>query len=106
MPSYVADGLFACYRVVLCNSQVEVIAPRRAYVKMSGSLTILVDERKEGRCALKLDVTDFESGSLCHEPDRNSPHLVSISRAGPMAVTTVPNMSRRAATRQVELRPV
>ena len=75
---YVADGLFARYMVVLCNSQVEVIAPRRAYVKMSGWLTILVDDRKEGRRALKLEVADFEAGSLHHGADRNSPHLVSL----------------------------
>jgi len=75
---YVVDGLFARYMVTLCNSQVEVIAPRRAYVRMAGSLTISLEDRKEGRRALRLEVTDFEAGSIHHGPDRNSPHLISL----------------------------
>ena len=75
---YVNDGLFARYMVTLCNSQVEVIAPKRAYVRLDGSLTISVDDRKEGRRALRLQVDDFEAGSLYHGSDRNSPHLVSL----------------------------
>ena len=75
---YVADGLFARYMVALCNSQVEVIAPRRAYVRLAGSLSVSLDDRKEGRRALRLEVADFEAGSIYHGPDRNSPHLVSL----------------------------
>jgi hypothetical protein len=75
---YVANGLFLRYMVTLCNSQVEVIAPKRAYVKLTGSLTISVEDRKEGRRAMRLDVDDFEAGSLYHGPDRNSPHLISL----------------------------
>ena len=75
---YVTDGLFARYMVALCNSQVEVVAPRRAYVRLAGSLSISVDDRKEGRRALKLEVADFEAGSLYHGADRNSPHLISL----------------------------
>ena len=41
-------------------------------------LTILVDDSKEGRRALKLEVADFEAGSLHQGADRNSPHLVSL----------------------------
>ena len=75
---YVVDGLFLRYMVTLCNSQVEIIAPRRAYVKMMGSLTVSVEDHRQGRQLLRLVVDDFEAGSLHHGRDRNSPHLISL----------------------------
>lgn len=75
---YVKGGLFLRYVVALCNAQVEVIAPRRAYVKLDGRVTVTVDDKREGRRAQRLDVTDFEAASIHHGKDRNSPHLISL----------------------------
>jgi hypothetical protein len=75
---YVKGGLFMRYMATLCNSQVEVVAPRRAYVKLQGMITATVEDRKEVRRAQRLDVTDFEAASIHHGGDRNSPHLISL----------------------------
>jgi hypothetical protein len=75
---YAGEGLFTRYMVALCNAQVEVIAPRRAWVKMAGSITVSVEDRKEGKRAQRLDVENFEAGSLLHGADRQSPHLITL----------------------------
>ena len=62
-------GLYLRYIVALCNAQVEVIAPRRAYVALSGHLEF------GGR---QLDVDGFEGGSLWHTEDNFSPHVVVL----------------------------
>jgi hypothetical protein len=62
-------GLYLRYIVALCNAQVEIIAPRRAYVALSGSLLY------GGR---HVDVNGFEGGSLWHTHDRYSPHVVIL----------------------------
>ncbi len=62
-------GLYLRYIVALCNAQVEVIAPRRAYVSLSGSLMF------GGR---QIDVDGFEGGSLWHTDDLYSPHVVAL----------------------------
>ena len=75
---YIKGGLFMRYMATLCNSQVEVVAPRRAYVKLQGMITVTVADRKEVRRAQRLEVTDFEAASIHHGGDRNSPHLISL----------------------------
>ncbi len=75
---YVQDGLFLRYVVALCNAQVELVAPRRAWVRLKGSLTVAVEDRKEGKKAMRLDVADFEAGSIHHGGDRYSPHLITL----------------------------
>lgn len=75
---YVRDGLYLRYVVALCNAQVEVVAPRRAWVRLDGSLSIAVEDRKEGKKAMRLDVDEFEAGSIHHGGDRHSPHLISL----------------------------
>jgi hypothetical protein len=75
---HVTGGLYMRYVAALCNSQVDVIAPRRAYVKLDGWVAVTVDSRRESRRAQRLDVSDFEAASLAHEHDRNSPHLMIL----------------------------
>lgn len=74
---YVEDGLFLKYMVVLCNAQVEVIAPRRSYVKLDGHL-LMTDEGKKSGQVRNVDLKNFDAGSIHHGSDRNSPHLITL----------------------------
>ena len=71
-------GPFVKYMVVLCNSRIDVVAPRRSYVRLGGAISVLVQDRKRELKAKLLDVTGFDAGSLYHGDDRHSPHLISI----------------------------
>lgn len=62
-------GLYLRYIVALCNSQIDVIAPRRAYVSLSGCLLF------GGR---RVDIDGFEGGSLWHTDDMYSPHIIAL----------------------------
>lgn len=66
-------GLYLRYIVALCNAQVEIIAPRRAYVALRGCLLF------GGR---RVDVDGFEGGSLWHTHDMYSPHVVALFSSG------------------------
>jgi hypothetical protein len=66
-------GLYLRYIVALCNAQVEIIAPRRAYVAFRGYLLF------GGR---RVDVDGFEGGSLWHTHDMYSPHVVALFGSG------------------------
>ena len=75
-------GLFQRYLVVLCNSRVDLIAPRRALVTLSGHLSVMIEggrgpNRRDTRRAERLVVDGFDAGSLMHGRDRNSPHLIT-----------------------------
>jgi hypothetical protein len=63
------SGLYLRYIVALCNAQVEVIAPRRAYVQLQGQLAF--GQRF-------VDIDGCEGGSLGHADDMYSPHLVLL----------------------------
>ena len=69
LASHVQAGLYLRYIVALCNSQVEVIAPRRAYVRLQGNLAF--GNRH-------VDVDGCEGGSLGHADDMYSPHLILL----------------------------
>lgn len=73
LAGHAQSGLYLRYIVALCNAQVEVIAPRRAYVALSGSLVF------GGR---RIDIDGFEGGSLWHTDDMYSPHIVALFGAG------------------------
>jgi hypothetical protein len=74
----VRGGSFQRYMVVLCNSRVEVVAPRRALVRLEGHLSVMVQTRKDSRRAVRLELDGYDAGSLLHGDDRNSPHLISL----------------------------
>lgn len=78
MARHIRNGLFLRYMVVLCNAQVDVIAPRRAYVKLEGHLSVMVERNNETRRAQRVELDGFEAGSICHGGDRNSPHLITL----------------------------
>lgn len=78
LAQHVRGGSFQRYMVVLCNSRVEVVAPRRALVSLEGHLSVMVESRKDSRRPVRLDVDGFDAGSLFHGGDRNSPHLISL----------------------------
>ena len=78
LSQHVLGGAFQRYMVVLCNSRVEVVAPRRAMVRLEGYLSVMVEDRKDSRRAVRLEMDGFDAGSLVHGGDRNSPHLISL----------------------------
>jgi len=77
---YADDNLYTRYLVVLCNSQVEVIAPPRAYVVLEGDMLVVRDV--QGHHGRYLDVTGCEAGSIYHAGDKNSPHLITLFYKG------------------------
>ncbi len=69
------DGsLYSRFLAALCNTQVRPIAPRRAYVALSGQIQL---PNKRG----PLELDRFGGGSLLHGNDPYSPHLVLLSTA-------------------------
>jgi len=78
LAQHVRGGLFLRYIVVLCNSRVEVVAPRRALVALEGHIPMFTATAKNPRKVQRLDVDGYDAGSLHHGSDRNSPHLVSL----------------------------
>ena len=68
------NGLYSRYAVALCNAQVEVIAPRRAYVLLGGHITA------SGR---EVCLEGHEAGSMWHTDDMYSPHLITLFAPGP-----------------------
>ncbi|HJP30218.1 MAG TPA: hypothetical protein QGF95_06660 [Candidatus Latescibacteria bacterium] len=78
LSQHVRGGAFQRYMVVLCNSRVEVVAPRRALVRLEGHLSVMVEKGKDSRRAVRLEVDGFDAGSLHHGRDRNSPHLITL----------------------------
>ncbi len=78
LTQHVCGGPFQRYMVVLCNSRVEVVAPRRALVRLDGHLSVMVEKGKDSRRAVRLELDGYDAGSLLHGRDRNSPHLISL----------------------------
>lgn len=75
---HIRGGIFPKYMAVLCNSRVEVVAPRRALVTLKGHLSVIVEGRRNSRRAERLDMDGYDAGSLFHGGDRNSPHLITL----------------------------
>lgn len=70
-----AEGsLYSRFLTVLCNTQIQPIAPRRAYVSISGSIQ-LPTQRK------LLEINGYSGGSLLHGNDPYSPHIVLLAKA-------------------------
>jgi len=63
------NGLYATYVVALCNAEIEVIAPRRAYVELQGHVVL------PGR---RVPLDGYQGGSMWHTDDMYSPHLVTL----------------------------
>ena len=79
LAAHIRGGQFQKYMVVLCNSRVEVVAPRRSLVKLEGHISVIVDTTgKSSRRAHRLDVDEYDAGSLHHGGDRNSPHFITL----------------------------
>ncbi len=72
------DGLFVQYLIALCNSQVEVIAPRRAYVQLSGHIVAPVRDSNDNLERRELALEGFAGGSILHSNDAYSPHLIVL----------------------------
>ena len=79
LAAHIRGGQFQKYMVVLCNSRIDVVAPRRSLVKLDGHISVIVDRTgKSSRRAQRLDVDEYDAGSLHHGNDRNSPHLITL----------------------------
>ena len=64
--------------VVMCNAQLDVIAPRRSYVKLDGHLLVTAGGKQESGQVKRVDLKDFSADSIHHGSDRNSPHLITL----------------------------
>ena len=73
-------GFYEKYVVAMCN--VEEIAPRRAYVKLEGTIPI-AESAEGGRKLQHLDFGGFEGCSVGHGDDIYSPHLIILFAIGP-----------------------
>ena len=79
LAAHIRGGQFQKYMVVLCNSRIEVVAPRRSLVKLEGHISVIVDTTgKSSRRAHRLEVDEYDAGSLHHGGDRNSPHFITL----------------------------
>lgn len=78
LAQHASGGTFLRYMVVLCNTQLEPVAPRRAYVRLKGHITILVSSEKGTRRSQRVVVTGCDAGSLHHGNDKNSPHFITL----------------------------
>ena len=80
LTQHIRGGAFQKYMVVLCNSRVDIIAPRRSLVRLGGHISVMVDARgsRDSRRAHRLDLEEYDAGSLQHGGDRNSPHLITV----------------------------
>ena len=70
LAQHISGGPFLRYMVVLCNSQIDVVAPRRALVQLDGHLTAIVAGKQGARKPERLDITGADAGSLFHGSDR------------------------------------
>jgi hypothetical protein len=78
LAQHASGGSFLRYMVVLCNAQLEPVAPRRAYVRLKGHITILVNSEKGTRRSQRVVVTGCDAGSIHHGNDKNSPHFITL----------------------------
>jgi hypothetical protein len=69
LASHAQEGLYAAYVVALCNAQIDAVAPRRAYVTLSGHVAL------PGR---QVELEGYQAGSMWHTDDMYSPHLVTL----------------------------
>jgi len=81
------DSPHSPYVAALCNMEVEVVAPRRAWVTLSGTVPMSAPgsrggSRRNSRM-VRVDVDGYLAGSLGHGDDGASPHLVTLFAPGP-----------------------
>lgn len=70
-----AEGsLYSRLLTVLCNTQIQPIAPRRAYVSVSGRIQLPTQRQP-------LEIKGYSGGSLLHGNDPYSPHIVLLATA-------------------------
>ena len=77
---YARGGLYEQYMLALCNSQVEMIAPRRAYVKLDGFVSTVLRSAGQGRRPDKVPMQGYEGVSISHSNDMYSPHVIVLYR--------------------------
>ncbi|MFT5090473.1 MAG: hypothetical protein ACI8PG_004853 [Planctomycetota bacterium] len=68
----VEGSLYSRFLTVLCNTQLQPIAPRRAYVSFSGRIQLPTHGNP-------LEMSHYSGGSLLHGNDPYSPHIVLLS---------------------------
>ena len=75
---YAKGGLYERYMLALCNSQVEMIAPRRSYVRLDGNITTTVRSSGGQRKAEQVNMAGHEGVSISHSNDMYSPHIIIL----------------------------
>jgi len=70
------------YVAVLCNMEVEVVAPKGAWVSLTGTVPMSAPgSRRRGRVS-RVEVDGYLAGSLGHDEDAASPHLITLFGPG------------------------
>jgi len=80
LASEVRGGLYERFAVAMCN--VQGVAPRRAYVILEGTVSVLVEGEDGNRRRQSLDLTECEGCSIGHGDDLYSPHLILLFGMG------------------------
>jgi hypothetical protein len=72
----VRGGLYE--RFIVAMSNVQGVAPRRAYAILEGTISVLVEEEDGSRRRQSLNLTGCEGCSIGHGDDLYSPHLILL----------------------------
>lgn len=62
----------------LCNMEIECVAPRRAWVQLSGSIPVHAPRGTRTDRYVRTKVDGYTAASLGHGDDASSPHLITL----------------------------
>lgn len=80
---YLGESTYSSYVAALCNMEVEVVAPRRAWVTLAGNVPMSTPGKRRNSRMERVDVEGYLAGSLGHDEDGASPHLITLFAPGP-----------------------
>ncbi|MEW6750175.1 MAG: hypothetical protein AB1505_04275 [Candidatus Latescibacterota bacterium] len=81
MAREVRSGVYERCLAALCN--VESVVPRRAWARLDGGVSMLVEDEGGARRAQRVDLQGYEAGSIGHADDYYSPHLIVLFAVAP-----------------------
>ena len=67
------------YVTALCNMEIECVAPRRAWVRLTGSVPVHTPRGTRTDRFVRTKIDGYTAGSLGHDDDAASPHLITLS---------------------------
>ena len=66
----------------LCNMEIECVAPRRAWVNLTGTVPVHSPRGTRTDRYVRTKVDGYTAGSLGHDDDASSPHLITLFAPG------------------------